>query len=87
MGAWQVRAARRDGWEVDYPAWQGMFPQVIRLRSVSEPANVDLTATLSQIEVNVDVDPSAFTVDVPATARAVEHSRSCAKPDRWGSSP
>jgi outer membrane biogenesis lipoprotein LolB len=68
MGAWHVRAARRDGWEVDYPAWQGMFPQVIRLRSVSEPANVDLTATLSQIEVNVDVSPSAFTVDVPANA-------------------
>ena len=66
MGAWQVRAARRDGWEVDYSMWQGAFPQVIRLRSVSEPANVDMTATLSQIEVNVDINPSAFTVDVPA---------------------
>ena len=68
MGEWQVRAARRDGWEVDYPAWQGMFPQVIRLRSVSEPANVDMTATLTQIEVNVDVNAAAFTVDVPANA-------------------
>jgi len=26
MGTWQVRAARRDGWEVDYPQWQGQFP-------------------------------------------------------------
>jgi outer membrane biogenesis lipoprotein LolB len=68
MGAWQVRAARRDGWEVDYPHWQGQFPQVIRLRSATEPASVDLTATLTQIEVNRDVDPAAFTVDVPASA-------------------
>ena len=74
-GAWQVRAARRDGWEVDYPAWQGMFPQAIRLRSASEPANVDMTATLSQIEVNVDVDPAAFTVDVPGECQPAEHRR------------
>jgi outer membrane biogenesis lipoprotein LolB len=68
MGAWQIRAARRDGWEVDYPMWEGMFPQTIRLRSASEPANVDMSATLAQIEVNVDVNPAAFTVDVPSTA-------------------
>jgi hypothetical protein len=70
MGTWQVRAARRGGWEVEYPAWQGMFPQIVRLQSLSQPtvANVDMTATLSQIEVNVDVDPAAFTVDVPASA-------------------
>lgn len=68
MGAWRIRAARRDGWDVDYPAWQGAFPQTIRLQSQGEPANVDMTATLSQIEVNVDVDPAAFTVDVPPNA-------------------
>jgi hypothetical protein len=67
MGAWRVRAARRGGWEVDYPAWQGAFPQTIRLRSVNEPANVDMTATLTQIEVNVDVNPAAFTIEVPAS--------------------
>ena len=68
MGAWRIRAARRDGWEVDYPAWQGAFPQTIRLQSQRDPANVDMTATLSQIEVNVDVDPAAFTVEVPSNA-------------------
>ena len=68
MGAWRVRAGRRNGWEVDYPAWQGAFPQTIRLRSATEPANVDMTTTLAQIEVNVDVDAAAFTVDVPAGA-------------------
>ena len=68
MGAWRIRAARRDGWDVDYPVWQGSFPQTIRLQSQNSPANVDMTATLSQIEVNVDVDPAAFAVDVPPDA-------------------
>jgi hypothetical protein len=68
-GTWQLRAARRDGWEVEYPAWQGTFPQAIRLRSEGEPARVDMTATLTQIEVNVDVDPAAFSVNVPPGAR------------------
>jgi len=65
MGSWRAVAARRNGWEVDYSAWQGAFPQVIRLRSESTTADVDMTATLSQIEVNVDVDPRAFVVDIP----------------------
>jgi hypothetical protein len=68
MGSWRVRAARRNAWEVDYPMWEGMFPQAIRLRSVNEPANVDMSATLSQVEVNVDINPSAFAVDVPGSA-------------------
>jgi outer membrane biogenesis lipoprotein LolB len=66
MGAWQISAGRRNGWEVDYSMWQGAFPQVIRLRSASGPANVDMTATLAQIEVNTDLTPATFTVDIPA---------------------
>jgi hypothetical protein len=66
MGAWQISAGRRNGWEVDYSMWQGAFPQVIRLRSASEPATVDMTATLAQIEVNTDLSPATFTVDIPA---------------------
>jgi hypothetical protein len=68
-GAWQVRAARRDGWQTDYPAWQGRFPQSVRLQSDRPGAAVDLTATLSQVEANVDIDPKAFTVDVPPGAQ------------------
>jgi len=45
--------------------WQGAFPQVIRLRSASERANVDMTATLAQIEVNTDLKATTFDVDVP----------------------
>jgi hypothetical protein len=68
-GAWQVRAASRDGWQIEYPAWQGQFPQSVALRSDRPGATVDLTATLSQIESNVDIDAKAFTVDVPAGAQ------------------
>jgi len=67
MGAWQIAAGRRNGWEVDYSMWQGAFPQVIRLRSAAaEPVNVDMTATLAQIEVNTDLKPETFDVEVPA---------------------
>ena len=66
MGAWQISAGRRNGWEVEYPMWQGAFPQIIRLRSAAEPTTVDMTATLAQIEVNTDLQPATFNVDVPA---------------------
>ncbi len=69
--AWQLRAARREGWQIEYPAWQGRFPQSVRLQSDAPGANVDLTATLSQVESNVDIDPAAFTVSVPPDAQSL----------------
>jgi len=66
-GSWQVQAARRDGWIVDYLGWQGRFPQAIRLRSESGPP-IDMTATVTQVEANIDLDASAFTITVPASA-------------------
>ncbi|MSO82434.1 MAG: hypothetical protein EXQ53_03945 [Acidobacteria bacterium] len=66
--AWQVRAARRPGWQIGYPAWQGGFPRDVRLRSVDPTVDVDLTAAVSQLEANVTIDPAAFTVTVPADA-------------------
>jgi hypothetical protein len=68
-GMWRIRAARRGEWEIEYPMWQGNFPSVVRLRSETSPQRIDLTAQVSQLEVNVDVDASAFTVNVPASAR------------------
>ena len=63
---WRVRAARRDGWQVEYAEWPGAFPQVMRLQSRDAAVDVDLTATISQLEANVDLDPSAFVVKVPS---------------------
>jgi hypothetical protein len=75
-GTWQVRAARRDGWTVEYPEWSGRFPATIRLRSDSGPP-IEMTATTNQLEANVDIDPAAFTVTVPpsATPLSIEELR------------
>jgi hypothetical protein len=67
-GTWQLRAARRDGWQLEYQAWQGAFPQSVRLRSEGRDGNVDLVVTTSQVEANVAIDPAAFTVNIPARA-------------------
>ena len=61
---WQPRAARRPGWQIEYPSWQTGFPQTVRLRSLDPAINVDLTAAVSQLEANVAIDPAAFTVMV-----------------------
>ncbi|HLG58217.1 MAG TPA: hypothetical protein VI485_22925 [Vicinamibacterales bacterium] len=66
---WEVKAARRDGWQIEYPAWQGRFPPAARLLSDAQSVNVDLTATISQLEANIDLDAKAFSVDVPSDAR------------------
>jgi hypothetical protein len=67
-GRLELRAARRGPWEIEYPAWQGTFPQTVRLRMDSPTLNVALTTTLSQIETNMPIDPAAFTIDVPPDA-------------------
>ena len=66
---WVLRAATRDRWTIEYPAWSGAFPAAVRVRSDAAGTEVDVTATVTQLEANVDIDPAAFTVDVPADAR------------------
>ena len=70
-GGWQLRAARRQGWQIEYPAWAGGFPRSVRLQSEDSAVMVDLTASLSQIETNVDLDDNAFTVNVPDDAQPI----------------
>jgi hypothetical protein len=65
---WQPRAGRRPGWEVEYSAWQGQFPQTVRLRSSNATVDVDLSAGISQLETNVTIDAAAFAVSVPPGA-------------------
>jgi outer membrane lipoprotein-sorting protein len=68
--AWQLRAARRDGWQVEYPTWQGTWPRAVRLISAQAPA-VDMIAEISQFETNTDIDAKAFTVDIPSNAQPI----------------
>jgi hypothetical protein len=65
---WRIRAGRRPGWQMEYPQWQGAFPAAIRLRSVDSGLDVNLAATVSQLEANVSIDQSAFAVNVPPGA-------------------
>ena len=65
--ALELRAARRDRWQIEYAEWQNGFPRSVRLVSNDAP-RVDMTARLTQIETNVDLDDAAFTVEVPRNA-------------------
>jgi hypothetical protein len=67
--AWEVRAARRDGWQLEYTMGQSRFPAAVRLTSDSQNVPVDLTAGISDLEANVDLSPDAFRVNVPAGAQ------------------
>ncbi len=59
---WQPYAARRDRWQIEYAFGTGMFPQSVRLVSLSPDVAVNIAAALAGIETNVDIDPAAFTV-------------------------
>jgi hypothetical protein len=65
---WRLLAARRAGWQIEYPQWQGGFPSTVRLRSDGPGVEVDVSAGVSQLETNVDLDEAAFAVDVPPDA-------------------
>ena len=67
-GMWTMRGARRAGWQIDYPAWSGGFPRLVRLQSDRAAVMVDVTVGLSQIETNKDLEDAAFTVNVPGDA-------------------
>ena len=65
---WQLRAARRTPWQVEYTATGGALPSGVALHS-DDPVRVDLNASIGQIETNVDLDAAAFTVNVPENAQ------------------
>ena len=62
---WQLRAAKRDRWQIEYVPGTGSFPESVRLISTNPDVVVGITAALSQIETNENLDPKAFIVDAP----------------------
>jgi hypothetical protein len=66
---WEIRAAQRDGWQLEYATGQSRYPESVRLTSVSQKVPVDLTVAVSDLEANVDLDAAAFRVDVPFDAK------------------
>lgn len=65
-GPYVVAAADFREWYVDYADHAGGWPRAIRVRTAA--GDVDLTARLAQLEVNVPIDQGAFTVQVPPDA-------------------
>ena len=66
---WELRAAHRDGWQLEYTIGQSRFPESVRLTSDSQTVPVDLTTGISDLEANVDLDAAAFRVDVAPDAK------------------
>ena len=75
-GAAAVVAADHGNWRVDYRMHRNGFPRQVRIRSAS--GEVDMNATLEQVEINTAIDPRAFDAQAPATAAPItlEHLRS-----------
>jgi outer membrane lipoprotein-sorting protein len=72
--AWRLMASQRAGLEVRYSEFQSNRPVAIRIRRApggSGGVETDLTIRLSQVDLNVAVDPSAFEVEVPPDATSI----------------
>lgn len=66
-GRWRVVAASRPPLSVHYSSFTAGRPSALRLQSTGEPTT-DLTVRLSDVQINVPLDPEVFVVDVPAAA-------------------
>jgi outer membrane biogenesis lipoprotein LolB len=69
--AWEVRAAKRNGWQLEYLDWHSQYPPAVRLISDGQTVNVDMRAAIDQIQANTGLDAAAFSIDVPSDAKTV----------------
>lgn len=58
-------AADYRGWLIDYAGHVSGIPREVRVRRSLAAGNIDLRATLGQLELNTTLDERAFTVQVP----------------------
>ncbi len=66
-----VVAADYRGWLIDYAAPASGLARTVRVRRTLTRGAIDLTATLSQVEMNVDLPATAFVLTVPAGAAPI----------------
>lgn len=71
-----IVAADRGAWRIDYSDHQNGIARTVRIRS----GEVDISAAITQLELNTAIDDRAFVVNVPAGAErlTVEHLKSVA---------
>jgi hypothetical protein len=62
-----LTAADYGPWRVDYSAHAGGFPRVVRVRRTGDAA-IDITARIEQLEVNTQINPRAWVVEIPSDA-------------------
>jgi hypothetical protein len=67
----RVAAADYRGWLVDYAALAGGAGRTVRVRRTLPTGAIDLTAVLSQVQMNVDLPAEAFTLAVPDDAAPI----------------
>lgn len=67
----RVAAADYRGWLVDYAAPAGGTGRTVRVRRTLPTGVINLTAVLSQVQMNVDLPAEAFALAVPADAVAM----------------
>lgn len=66
-----LAAADYGPWHVDYSAHAAGFPRVVRVRraGAATPAEqIDITARIEQLDVNTQINPRAWSVEVPSDA-------------------
>jgi hypothetical protein len=71
---WQLVAAIRRPWRVEYHDHLNGVPQSIHVTSIGPAtarASFDLTLALSQVETNVPLGADVFRVEVPPAAQAI----------------
>ena len=62
-----LAAADYGKWRVDYSEHASGFPRVVRVRRAGDN-EIDITARIEQLEVNTQINPKAWLVDVPSDA-------------------
>jgi hypothetical protein len=67
----RLAAADYRGWQVDYATPASGAGRTVRVRRTLPSGVIDLTAVLSQVQMNVDLPAEAFTLAVPADAVAI----------------
>lgn len=68
-----LTAADYGPWHVDYSAHDNGFPRAIRIRNAPGPGSlgeggIDITARIDQLQVNTQINPLAWVVEIPSDA-------------------
>lgn len=73
QGPWRLVSVVRsgsDGWRADYASFTGDLPRSIRLVS-NVPRRFDLRLELSQVDLNITLEPSTFVVTIPSGVSSI----------------